>query len=124
MGDAAPRRPVPRTILEPVTPHPGDFDARALARGEPGVPRRFTWRGRTYAVVEVLGGRRETENYSAGARDAYVKRHTVRVRTESGEVMVLSATRGSKGHGTRWILRSIEGEDSSGPGAEGTTAAT
>jgi hypothetical protein len=98
----------PRTVLEAVTPEPGSFDAAAMARGVPGVPRRFAWRGRTYVVAAVLGGRRETENYSGTPRDTYAKRHVVRVRTESGEVMVLSATRGTPGRAPRWILREIE----------------
>jgi len=76
-----------------------------MARGEPGVPSRFAWRGRTYVVAEVLDTRRETED--AGG-DRYVRRHAVRVRTETGEVMVLSGARGAGGRAARWILRSIE----------------
>jgi hypothetical protein len=102
------RRPVVRTVMEPVTPEPGSFDPRAMARGEPGVPRRFSWRGTTYVVAEVLGTRREVENYSGSDKDTYARRHVVRVRTESGEVMSLSATRGARGHATRWILREME----------------
>jgi hypothetical protein len=101
-------RPAVRTVMEPVTPEAGSFDPRAMARGEPGVPRRFGWRGTTYVVAEVLGTRREVENYSGAAKDGYAKRHVVRVRTESGEVMSLSASRGARGHATRWILREIE----------------
>ena len=93
-----------RSVLEPVTAHPGSFDAAGMSRGEPGVPKRFDWRGKTYVVAEVLGMRRETED--AGG-DAYVRRHAFRVRTESGEVMVLSGSRGARG-ASRWILRSIE----------------
>ena len=97
-----------RTILEPIQPHPGRFEAHAMARGEPGVPARFDWRGRTYAVVEVLDVRRETENYSGSARDTYVRRHVYRVRTDSGEVMVLTASRGASGPAARWELRHLE----------------
>jgi hypothetical protein len=102
--DPAPR---PRTVLEPIEPEPGSFDARAMARGEPGVPRRFIWRGTTYEVAEVLGAERETENYSGGARDSYARRHSFRVRTTSGEVLVLAASRGTAGGAPRWILRQI-----------------
>jgi|PlaIllAssembly_1097288.scaffolds.fasta_scaffold1707187_1 hypothetical protein len=107
-GDPPEPRPSVRTVLEPIAPEPGSFDAGAMARGVPGVPRRFAWRGRTYVVAEVLDLRRESENYSGSPRDTYAKRHVVRVRTETGEVMVLSASRGSLGHASRWILREIE----------------
>ena len=107
MADSEPRDPLPiRSVLEPVTPRPGGFDVRAMARGEPGVPSRFAWRGRTYVVAEVLETRRETEDGGGGER--YVRRHAVRVRTVSGEVMVLSGARGARGSADRWILRSIE----------------
>ena len=98
-----------RSVMEPVTPHPGAFDARAMARGEPGVPARFDWRGKTYAVVEVLQSRRETENYSGTAKDTYARRHVIRVRVDSGEVMTLSAARGNTRGGPRWILRTVDG---------------
>jgi hypothetical protein len=95
-----------RSVLEPIRPHAQAFQARAMARGEPGVPAKFDWRGRTYAVLEVLESRRETENERGTAADGYVRRHVVRVRVDSGEVMLLSASRG--GGGDRWVLRSIE----------------
>jgi hypothetical protein len=106
VGDATPRGEI-RAVLEAVEAHPGLFDARRMARGEPGVPARFDWRGRTYVVAEVLEARREVENYSGGAKDGYVRRHAVRVRVESGEVMLLSASRGVGG-AARWILRHVE----------------
>lgn len=95
--------------MEAVTPHPGLFDARAMSRGEPGVPAKFDWRGRTYSVVEVLQSRRETENYSGTAKDTYARRHVIRVRVDTGEVMALSASRGDTRGAPRWILRSVEG---------------
>jgi hypothetical protein len=102
--------PKVRTILEPIAPHPGSFDARAMARAEPGVPRRFDWRGKTYVVVEVLETWRETEAPMGGSTDRYVRRHAARVRTESGETMLLSATRGVSDRAARWTLRAIEEE--------------
>ena len=104
-----------RSVLEAVKPHPGSFDPRAMARGEPGVPMRFDWRGRTYVVAEVMGAERETEPEGAPGGELYVRRHAIRVRTESGEVMVLSGTRGARGASTRWMLRHIE--DASAPPA-------
>ena len=99
----------PITIMERVAPHPGTWNTRMMARGEPGVPMRFDWRGRTYVVAEILETRRETEPSSEGDDpETYVKRHAVRVRTESGEVMWLSGSRGTRARAPNWVLRHIE----------------
>jgi hypothetical protein len=97
----------PRAVLEPIVPEPGTFAAQTMARGEPGVPARFSWRGTTYVVVEVLDSQRELGRCYAGANETYVRRHVSKVRVASGEVMTLSAARGSSRGPHRWILRSI-----------------
>jgi hypothetical protein len=102
-----PARPV-RSVVEPIEPHPEAFRASDMAAAGPGVPERFDWRGTTYVVTEVLASWRETENYTGAARDHYVKRHAYRVRTASGEVMVLSAARGARDRSARWVLRRVE----------------
>ena len=99
----------PRAVLEPIVPEPGTFSSQTMSRGEPGVPARFTWRGTTYVVVEVLDSRRELGRCYAGANETYVRRHVSRVRVESGEVMTLSAARGSSRGPNRWMLRNILG---------------
>lgn len=99
--------PEPRAVLEPIVPEPGTFSAQTMARGEPGVPARFTWRGTTYVVVEVLESKRELARCYAGANETYVRRHVSRVRVASGEVMTLSAARGGSRGPDRWILRSV-----------------
>lgn len=105
----------PRAVLEPIVPEPGTFAAQTMARGEPGVPARFSWRGVTYAVVEVPDSRRELGRCCVGANETYVRRHVSRVRVESGEVMTLSAARGSARGPHRWMLRSILGPASDAP---------
>ena len=97
-----------RSILEPVRPHPGSFAAAGMARGEPGVPRRFDWRGRTYEVAEVLESRRETHREGGAQGENYVRRHAFRVRTTTGEVMLLSGARGTSPASARWTLRYVE----------------
>jgi hypothetical protein len=79
-----------------------------MARGEPGVPRRFDWRGRTYDVAEVLESARETHREGGAEGEDYVRRHAFRVRTTTGEVMLLSGARGSSSGGPRWTLRHVE----------------
>lgn len=97
----------PRAVLEPIVPEPGTFATPSMARGQPGVPARFAWRGTTYVVVEVLDSRRELGRCYAGANETYARRHVSRVRVESGEVMTLSAARGGARGSDRWILRSV-----------------
>jgi len=97
-----------RAVFEAVTVEGGEFAAAAMGRGEPGVPRRFGWRGRVYEVAQVLGSRREVSRADAGA-GAYVRRHVVTLLTTSGERMELSGARGSKSGraSERWILRTV-----------------
>lgn len=101
--------PARRAILEPIAPDPASFDAGAMASGAPGPPRRFTWRGRAYAVRAVLDVRRELTPCPAGPRrERYVRRHVYEVRVESGERMWIS---GSRGPGDRWLLRALAPAD-------------
>lgn len=95
------------TVLEAVEVEASAFDAAAMAAGEPGVPRAFTWRGRRFEVVAVLDSRRETEPCRHGSAERYVRRHVSRVRTACGCLAALSGERGSPA-GPRWILRSLE----------------
>ena len=103
-----PAGPPVRAVFEAVTVEGGDFVAAAMGRGEPGVPKRFGWRGRVYEVAHVLGSRREVSRADAGA-GAYVRRHVVTLLTTSGERMELSGARGSKSGraSERWILRTV-----------------
>ena len=93
--------------MQPIVPEPGSFLARAMARGEPGIPRRFVCCGRRYEVAEVLGpAERETGPCRNGSGERYVRRHVTRVRTTAGEVLLLSGSRGAGG--PRWVLRAVE----------------
>ncbi len=100
--------PTARAVFEEVTAEGGVFDASAMARGEPGVPMRFRWRGTAYDVAEVLATRREVSRADASA-GAYVRRHVVTVVTKTGERMELSGARGPRGGraDARWLLRTI-----------------
>lgn len=105
-GDVPPS--AARAVFEEVTPEGAIFDASAMARGEPGVPMRFRWRGTTYEVAEVLSTRREVSRADASA-GAYVRRHVVTLLTKSGERMELSGARGPKSgrSSARWMLRTV-----------------
>ena len=102
---SAHERPPTRAILEGIDVLSDNFDMASMARGAPGVPRRFRWRGAEYEVVEILGESRETEGTPESATERYVRRHTFWVRTACGEVMLLSAGRGLR---PGWILRALQ----------------
>lgn len=43
-----------RFVSEPIQPVTATYDTARMAAGEPGLPRAFTWRGRTIEVAAVL----------------------------------------------------------------------
>ena len=95
-----------RRIAEDIVPEPGSFDARTMARGVPGVPRRFSWRGDDYEVAEVLRSWKELSDAPDGGGDRYVRRHAFLVRTTDGKEMRLVADRSGR-RTARWVLHSL-----------------
>lgn len=91
-------------VSEAVVPKPGTFDAAAMSRGEPGVPRAFTWRGRQFEVAAVLS----TWKTSTRERgEMYLRRHWFEVRAATGERLTLYCERQTKTPGrpkARWWL--------------------
>ena len=98
-------------ISEPITPESGTFAAAAMARGEPGLPAAFVWRGRWYAVTRVLESWKSTGADRSGGSERYVRRHWYRVTTTTGEVMTVYFTRqppaGRSRSRQRWTLFSM-----------------
>jgi hypothetical protein len=99
--------PSEQFISEAIVPVPGSFDAAAMARGEAGVPRRFSWRGRAFVVEQLLS------SWKSSSRDRgelYLRRHWFAVRTVSGERMTLYCERQAsspKRAKSRWWLYSM-----------------
>ena len=77
-------------VSEPVEPKPGSFDAAAMSRGEPGLPKEFTWRGTRYAVARLLS---TWKTSTADRGEMYLRRHWFRVETATGEQMTLYCER-------------------------------
>lgn len=69
-----------RFVSEPIEPAPGEADAGRAARGEPGLPHRFRWRGQEYTVEEVLETWKTTSPCHHGSGERYVGKHFYRVR--------------------------------------------
>lgn len=67
-----------------MTPDPGSGSVEAMARGEPGLPRAFVWRGRRFEVACVLDSGK-TRGEDRG--DVYVRKHWYDIETASGERM-------------------------------------
>ena len=42
-------------MSEPIEPVVGGTDLLAMARGEPGLPGRFRWRGTVYEIDQIIG---------------------------------------------------------------------
>ena len=97
-------------VSEPIQPLPGTFDAAGMVRGEPGLPRRFRWRGDEYAVTDVLETWKDTGPCRSGSPERYVRKHWFRIRTTNGVEMVLYFERQAKSardRKRRWWLYTI-----------------
>jgi len=100
-------------ISEPITPDVGTFDAASLARGEPGVPTGFTWRGAHYEIVELLDAWKESEAEDHAGGERYYRKRFFKVRVGTNEAMTLYCLRHTKpGQAAkkRWWLYTIERE--------------
>lgn len=75
-------------ISERIVPDPESFDTAAPALGEPAVPRRFSWRGKTYEVRDVLARWREADaDRTHGSGALYARKHWFHVRVDDGSEM-------------------------------------
>jgi phosphoribosylglycinamide formyltransferase-1 len=105
-----------RLISEAIKPITETADTSRMAIGEPGLPHKFVWRGRTITVAAVLRSWHETGKCHHGNPEMYVRKHRYEVVTESDGTMKLyfeRRPRGGRG-GARWWLFSIcDPEDSS-----------
>lgn len=68
-------------VSEVITPLEESFDTRGMARGEPGLPRKFRWRKKEWNVAEVLEQWKEHSDCVHGSGERYVRKHGYRVRT-------------------------------------------
>jgi len=94
----------PRFISEPVVPEAGSADIGAMTRGEPGLPKSFSWRDRRYEIAGVMRNWRTT---GVDRGDTYVRRHWYEIETVSGERMVIYCDRRDKRN--RWRLYTVSG---------------
>jgi RimJ/RimL family protein N-acetyltransferase len=76
----------PQLVSERILPEQGAFDVAAMARGEPGLPASFVWRGQRYHVSRLLTTRRAT---GEDRGDTYVRRHYFDIETSDALQMTI-----------------------------------
>jgi hypothetical protein len=94
-------------VSEPIVPEPGSSDAAAMARGEPGLPAAFTWRGNRYAVARLVASWKTT---GTDRGETYLRRHWYSVATATGETMTLYCERQARNRKrpkARWWVYSV-----------------
>ena len=99
-----------RFISEAIEPVAGTMPAADMAKGEPGFPGRFLWRGQEYTLQETLETWRETGPCTHGSAEQYTRKHWFRVRTTTGEEMKIyfeRRPRSKRDAKRRWWLHSI-----------------
>jgi hypothetical protein len=82
-------------VSEAIEPVGATFDTGRMARGEPGLPGEFIWRGRTVRIVKVLRSWKETGPCRNGSDEQYVRKHWYEVATASP--LTPPSTRGREG---------------------------
>ena len=98
-----------RLISEAIKPLTETADTSRMAIGEPGMPHKFVWRGRTITVSAMSHTRRETGKWHHGSPEMNVRKHWYEVATVSDGTMKLYFERQPRGglKGARWWLFSI-----------------
>jgi hypothetical protein len=99
-------------ISEPIKPVASTFNSAAMARGEPGLPGRFLWRRKEYAVADVLEVWKEDGPCKSGSPEMYLRKHWYKIRTADGLIMTLYFERQARSKGQqkiRWWLYTIIG---------------
>jgi hypothetical protein len=98
-------------VSEPIMPVAGTFDTTGMTRGEPGVPGRFVWREKEYAVLDVLEAWKESGPCRSGGSERYLRKHWFKVRTNNGLEMTMyfeRQARTKQQSKKRWWLYTIK----------------
>lgn len=100
-------------VSEAITVDVESMRVSTLASGAPCCPRRFSWRGQWYEVVEVLAVWKATQNEGGRASgETYVRSHRFRVLTAEGlEAVIYCDRQISKNKKTGWWLYTVKYRD-------------
>lgn len=99
-------------VSEPLTPHGDAFDLRAMAMGEPGLPRAFQWRGDVFDIAAVVEQWKHSSREGSTAQgELYLRRHYYRLRMSDGMIWTVYFIRQAPRPGKnqpRWFLYTID----------------
>ena len=97
-------------ISEKLRPIRGTMDTARMVSGQPGLPKKFLWRGTTIKVEKVLRQWRETGLCRHGSGEVYLRKYWYEVQTACGKLMKLYFLKPSQGNSneTGWRLFSLK----------------
>lgn len=99
-------------VSEPLIPQALTGDAAAMARGEPGLPKGFTWRGEQFEWTQVIDVWKESSREGAKAQgELYLRRHYYKLLMNDETVWTVYFTRQPASSGSaksRWFLYTID----------------
>lgn len=98
-------------VGEQINPVKSTFDTKAMARGEPGLPKRFVWRNKEYKINTILEKWKEASGRKPGSKELYVRKHWFKIETTNGYIMKIYFERKAKSKTqwkSRWWLYSID----------------
>ena len=100
-------------VSEEMVPVAATADAAAMSRAEPGLPQRFTWRGREYRVAGVLKKWKSSGpcRSSSQSREMYLRKHWYKILTAPPAVMTVYCqrqARNPKRPKARWWIYTVE----------------
>jgi Domain of unknown function (DUF6504) len=94
-------------ISEAIKPVIATCDASRMAIGEPGLPRKFEWRGQTIEIADVVSSWRDTGRCRHGSPELYVRKHWYEVVTTGNCTMRIyfdRQPRCGKNHDRWWLF--------------------
>ena len=98
-------------ISEPIKPVEGTFETAGMARGEPGLPGRFIWRDKEYAVAELLEKWKQSSPCKSGSSEMYLRKHWFKIRCSDSSEMTIyfeRQPRAKRDNKKRWWLYTIK----------------
>ena len=101
-------------ISEPLQPVAGTAQATGMAKGEPGFPGRFIWRGNECTLAEVLRTWKQSGPCKSGSDEIYLRKHWFRIRTTNGLEMTIyfeRQPRSKRQAKARWWLYTVAQPD-------------
>lgn len=95
-------------VSEPIVPGGRNSSTVSMARGEPGLPQSFEWRGDTYAVQQRLEQWKESQREGGRATaDLYLRRHYYKLlMSDTSQWIVYFTRQPASGQAAtqRWFL--------------------